>query len=220
MDPIVEAERTLQRFLNRLETHFSRLFELYLQLYGLRYDFFFHLESLLTSLAHAAFQRSADLHELDNQRETKPDWFQSNEMLGDVCYVDLFNGNLAGIRARIPYFKELGLTYLHIMPLYKLTAAANDGGYAVSSFRKVHPPLGGIDGLANLARDLRANGISLALDLVINRTSDEHDWAQRAKSGDLDNRELYGVFPDRILPDAYERTLREIFPDEHPGAFT
>jgi amylosucrase len=141
-------------------------------------------------------------------------------MLGGVIYVDLFAGDLEGVRSKIPYFQELGLTYLHLMPLFKAPQGENDGGYAVSSYREVHPPLGTMEQLASLARDLRAVGISLVLDLVFNHTSDEHLWAEKAKAGDLDFQDMYWIFPDRSLPDAYERTLREIFPDEHPGAFS
>jgi amylosucrase len=124
------------------------------------------------------------------------------------------------VRAKIPYFKELGLTYLHLMPLFKAPEGENDGGYAVSSYREVHPPLGTMEQLASLSRDLRAAGISLVVDLVFNHTSDQHQWAEKAKIGDPDALEMYRIYPDRALPDAYERTLREIFPDEHSGAFT
>ncbi|MEN6580725.1 MAG: alpha-amylase family glycosyl hydrolase [Anaerolineaceae bacterium] len=209
-----------QAFTQHLETHFDHLFQLYYLLYGKHYDMLYHLENLLKSMAQASFERPADLRELDRQREQNPLWFQSNQMLGGVCYVDLFAGNLEGIRAKIPYFKELGLTYLHLMPLFKMPERENDGGYAVSSFREVHPPLGTMTELAQLSRDLRAEGISLVLDLVINHTSDEHEWALKAKAGDPDYRDMYFIFPDRTVPDLYEKNLREIFPDEHPGAFT
>jgi len=209
-----------QAFIQHLETHFDHLFQLYYLLYGKHYDMLYHLENLLKSMAKASFERPADLRELDRQREQNPLWFQSNQMLGGVCYVDLFAGNLEGIRAKIPYFKELGLTYLHLMPLFKMPERENDGGYAVSSFREVHPPLGTMTELAQLSRDLRAEGISLVLDLVINHTSDEHEWALKAKAGDPDYRDMYFIFPDRTVPDLYEKNLREIFPDEHPGAFT
>lgn len=209
-----------QAFIQHLETHFDHLFQLYYLLYGKHYDMLYHLENLLKSMAQASFERPADLRELDRQREQNPLWFQSNQMLGGVCYVDLFAGNLEGIRAKIPYFKELGLTYLHLMPLFKMPERENDGGYAVSSFREVHPPLGTMTELAQLSRDLRAEGISLVLDLVINHTSDEHEWALKAKAGDPDYRDMYFIFPDRTVPDLYEKNLREIFPDEHPGAFT
>jgi len=207
-------------FTQRLEAHFPALFRLYHQLYASRYDFFYHLEALLSELARAAFARPTDLRALDAQREENPLWFQSNAMVGGVCYVDLFAGNLDGIRAKIPYFKELGLTYLHLMPLFRMPEGENDGGYAISSFREVHPPLGTMAQLAQLSRALREEGISLVLDLIINHTADAHEWAERAKSGEARYEAMYGIYPDRTIPDLYERDLREIFPDEHPGAFT
>ncbi len=208
------------QFSRRLRTHFLVLFRLYYELYGSRYDFFFHIEDLLISLARAWFERTGDLRALDCAREADPQWFQSNQMLGGICYVDLFAGNLEGLRSKIPYFQELGLTYLHLMPLFQAPEGENDGGYAVSSYREVHPPLGTIDQLASLARDLRAAGISLVVDLVFNHTSSEHRWARLAYAGDEAYQEFYRIYPDRSGPDAFERTLREIFPDEHSGAFT
>jgi glycosidase len=207
-------------FLERVKTHFPRLFGLLLHLYGKRYDFFYYLEELLAALARSWIQRPAPLKRLDARREANPDWFQSNQMLGGVCYVDLFTGDLGGIREQIPYFKELGLTYLHLMPLFKSPEGENDGGYAVSSYREVNPALGTISQLARLATRLRENGISLALDFVFNHTSDEHRWAQAARAGDPDALEYYRTFPDRTMPDAYEKNLREIFPTERPGSFT
>jgi len=217
---IAASPQAWQSFNRRLETHFPALFSLYLDLYRARYDFFYHLEDLLTRLARSALSRPADLLSLDEQRETNPLWFQSNQMLGGVIYVDLFAGDLEGVRAKIPYFRELGLTYLHLMPLFKSPEGENDGGYAVSDYREVEPRLGTIEQLASLSRDLRAAGISLVVDLVFNHTSDEHLWAQKAKAGDPDYLEMYHIFPNRALPDQYERALREIFPDEHPGAFS
>ncbi len=204
----------------RLKRHFPKLFNLYVEIYNDRYDLFFHLEDLVTSLARSWFQRPADLRVLDNAREENPLWFQSNQMLGGVCYVDLFAENLEGVKSKIPYFKELGLTYLHLMPLFKAPEGENDGGYAVSSYREVHPPLGTMEELASLAHELRNAGISLVVDLVFNHTSDEHLWAQGAKSGDDEFQDFYRIFPNREMPNLYEQNLREIFPDEHTGAFT
>ena len=217
---ISDDPQVWQIFSERLKKHFPSLFHFYLHLYGTRYDFFFHLEDLLFSLARSWFARDADLRALDESRESDPLWFQSNQMLGGVCYVDLFAGDLEGVRSKIPYFKELGLTYLHLMPLFKAPEGENDGGYAVSSYREVNPSLGTMEQLAGLARQLRAAGISLVVDLVFNHTSNEHLWAQKARAGDEEFLDFYRIFPDRKVPDAYERNLREIFPDEHPGAFT
>jgi glycosidase len=209
-----------QVFIRRLKQHFPRLFGLYYRLYASEYDFFYHLEDLTAMLAKLWLERPVDLQKLDEQREANPTWFQSNAMLGGVVYVDLFAGDIDGIRQKIPYFKELGLTYLHLMPLFRSPEGENDGGYAVSSYREVNPALGTMAGLADLAQELRLNGISLVLDLVFNHTSNEHEWAQRAIAGDLDYQDYYRMFPDRTVPDRYEKHLREIFPDEHPGAFT
>lgn len=200
--------------------NFPRLFEILLELYGGHYDFYFHLEKILATAAQAWTDRSGDLKNLDAEREADPNWFQSNQMLGGVCYVDLFAGDLNGIARKIPYFKELGLTYLHLMPLFKAPEGNSDGGYAVSSYREVNPALGTIAELQELSAELRRNGISLVLDFIFNHTSNEHDWAKRAQAGDPEYQAYYLIFPDRQMPDAYERTLREIFPDEHPGAFT
>ncbi len=207
-------------FTQRVEEHFPRLFGLLYTVYGQQYDFFYYLEELLSGLARMWLARPAELKLLDAEREREPDWYQSNHMLGGVCYVDLFAGDLAGVRQRIPYFKEIGLTYLHLMPLFRCPEGNNDGGYAVSSYREVDPKLGTIDELRELASELRQNGISLVLDFVFNHTSDEHTWALQARAGKREYQDFYRMYSDRTMPDAYERTLREIFPGEHPGAFS
>ena len=207
-------------FQARLEANFETLFDLLLHLYGKQYDFFYHLESILETAARMWLARPDELKALDARREAEPLWFQSQEMLGGVCYVDLFAGDLAGVRAKIPYFKELGLTYLHLMPLYLSPDGDNDGGYAVSSYREVDAALGTMSQLAELAAELRREGMSLVLDLVYNHTSDEHEWARRALAGDAECQEYYFIFPDRETPDAYDAHLREIFPDTRRGSFT
>ncbi|NMC53678.1 MAG: amylosucrase [Chloroflexi bacterium] len=207
-------------FIDRLERHFETLFSLLLQLYANQHDFYFHLEKLLHSLAQSWFARPADLKQLDLSRESNPDWFQSNQMVGGVCYVDLFAGSLKGVQSKIPYFRELGLTYLHLMPLFKAPDGENDGGYAISSYREVNPAIGTMKQLAQLSRQLRENGVSLVLDFVFNHTSNEHQWALNAIAGDPEYQDYYFMFPDRQMPNAYERNLREIFPEQRPGSFT
>jgi amylosucrase len=204
----------------RLEANFEPLFNLLRHLYGHQYDFFYHLESILETAARMWLERPEALKALDREREGHPLWFQSQEMLGGVCYVDRFAGDLEGIREKIPYFKELGLTYLHLMPLFLSPEEENDGGYAISSYRQVDPDLGTMDQLADLAGELRSSGISLVLDFVFNHTSDEHEWARRALDGDPDYQDFYYVFPDRTMPDAYDAHLREIFPEVRRGNFT
>jgi glycosidase len=237
MDFVKESQITLQRlwprlesvlpkgkdqttFYARLESHFPTVFRLLYDIYGQRYDFFYHLEQIMLTTAQMYAERAADLKALDYAREQNPAWFHSEKMIGGVCYVDLFAGDLEGIRERIPYFEELKLTYLHLMPLFRCPAGHNDGGYAISSYREVDPRLGTTEQLASLAADLRQAGISLVLDFVFNHTSDEHEWALRALAGEAEYQDFYFMFPDRTLPDQYERTLREIFPEQAPGSFT
>ena len=209
-----------QTFKTRLKRNFPQLFRLYFQLYSNQNDFDFHLEDLLSRITQSWIERSVELKILDSSRESDPLWYQSNQMLGGVCYTELFTGNLQQLQSKIQYFKELGLTYIHVMPPFKVPEKRNDGGYAVSSYREVNPTIGTIQDLANLANELRNEGISLSLDFIFNHTSDEHNWALRARTGDPTFQAYYRIFPDRQMPDAYEANLREIFPEEHPGAFT
>ena len=116
---------------------------------------------------------------LDHEREITPDWLQREQAVGYVTYVDRFAGTLAGVRERLPYLRELGVTYLHLMPLLHARPAPNDGGYAVVDYGAVEPALGTLDDLRALAADLRAAGMALCIDLVLNHTAAEHPWAAR-----------------------------------------
>ncbi len=220
LKPMITQKQNGDVLMARLREHFADAFEMFYHLYGNHYDFFFHLEQTLLAVIEKFDERPARLRALDVEREADPNWFQSEQMIGAVCYVDLFAGDLAGIRERISYFEELGLTYLHLMPLFRAPEHHNDGGYAVSSFREVNPALGTMDELATLAAELHEHGISLALDFVFNHTSDEHEWALKALSGDRRYQAYYRMFDDRTVPDRYEPNLREIFPDQAPGSFT
>jgi glycosidase len=213
-----KAERAI--FEKRLALYFPNLHYLLTRLYGEREDFPQQMEAILVTAARLYQQRSAALKAHDLTRETAPLWFQSEQMMGAVCYVDRFAGTLQGLSEKLDYLKELGITYLHLMPLFKCPPERNDGGYAVSSFREVNPSLGTMEELAALSAQFREHGISLVLDFVFNHTSEEHDWALRAKAGERQYQDYYRVFEDRLIPDQYEQTLREIFPEQSPGSFT
>ncbi|WP_278466742.1 alpha-amylase family glycosyl hydrolase [Gimesia maris] len=207
-------------FETRLNEHWRPLFGLLYQLYSSRYDFFYHIEQVLLTTARGWAERPEDLCALDRHRINEPNWFQSERISGGALYVDLFGENLSKLREQVGYFKNLGLTYLHLMPLFAVRPGNNDGGYAISTYRSVDPRLGTIDDLRLLAADLREAGISLVLDFVFNHTSDDHEWAKMAQSGNREFQEYYYIFPDRIKPEQYERTLREIFPTVRRGNFT
>jgi amylosucrase len=204
----------------RTREDFPELFDLLRQLYGERYDFFYHLEELLTVAAGAWLGRPMSMKALDLAREADPLWFQSERMMGAMGYVDLQAGTVQGVSALLPYFGELRLTYLHLMPLFRSPKGPNDGGYAVSSYRDVSPPLGTVHDLRALAGELHAHGMVLVLDFVFNHTSDEHEWALAARRGDPEYASFYYLFPDRADPDRYAATLRDIFPQERQGSFT
>ena len=206
-------------FARRFAAHFPTLHPLFVQLYGARDDGLEQLAAVVAEAAASWTSRPLELRARDDLREQNPDWYLSNQMLGGVCYVDRYAGSLQGVRDSIPYFEELGLTYLHLMPLFESPEGNSDGGYAVSSYRRVNPALGTMDDLAALAADLRLAGISLVVDFIFNHTSNEHEWARKAVSGDAQYEDFYLIFPDREMPDAYEKTVREIFPDDHPGSF-
>jgi amylosucrase len=207
-------------FRQRLEEHWPPLFDLLLQLYGSRYDFFYHLEQVLVTAARAWMQRPEELCQLDRHRIIEPDWFLAEQVVGGALYVDLFSENLKQMCHHVGYFQDLGLTYLHLMPLFAVRPGDNDGGYAISNYRSVDPRLGTIDDLRLLTRSLRKAGVSLVLDFVFNHTSDDHCWAQEAQAGNREYQQYYYIFPDRRMPDQYERTLREIFPTVRKGNFT
>lgn len=203
----------------RYAEHFPTLHGLFRRLYGDRDDGREAIAEVVALAAASWNARPLELRARDDLRDDDPGWFQSQSMLGGVCYVDRYAGGLAGVRDQIPYFQELGLTYLHLMPLFESPEGNSDGGYAVSSYRRVNPALGTMEELADLAADLRLAGISLVVDFIFNHTSNEHQWARRAVAGDEGFENFYLIFPDRTMPDAYEQTVREIFPDDHPGAF-
>lgn len=207
-------------FLARCDRFGQDAIDLLRLLYGEREDFNTQAEAIFKTAADAFASRRRALKTLDRQREADPAWYQDHRLVGAVCYVDRFAGTLAGLKEKIPYLKELGVNYLHLMPLYRTPDGPNDGGYAVSSYREVSPHLGEMKDLVALADSLHEEGIALVLDFVFNHTADDHEWALKALAGDKDHQEYYFFFDDRSLPDAYDRTLREIFPDEHPGAFT
>ena len=211
-----EHDRTV--FLARLERHWPDLVEGLTTAYGTQA---LTVASRVVDLAIAGFRaRPAALRLLDLRRHIEPDWFQQPRMLGYAAYTDRFAGDLRGVAARAPYLAELGVTYLHLMPLLQSRPQPDDGGYAVADYRSVRPELGTMSDLAELAGTLRGHGISLTLDLVLNHVAAEHDWARRAVAGEQRYRDYFHVFADRTVPELFERALPEVFPDFAPGSFT
>lgn len=216
----VEKSADWQQFARRLDAHFPVLMQELDNVYGSNEAVLPMLEQLIAHSWQSYSKRATRLKNTDAEREQNPDWILSHKQVGGVCYVDLFAGDLQGLKKKIPYFKELGLTYLHLMPLFKCPEGKSDGGYAVSSYRDVNPALGTIDDLQDVIAALHAEGISVVVDFIFNHTSNEHKWAVECAAGNPMYDNFYYIFPDRWMPDQYDRTLREIFPDQHPGGFS
>ena len=211
-----QAKTSWPQLQARLAKQLPTLLNLYLQLYGDQYDCYHHLEQLLLQLAKSSAERPAYLQAEDQQPQQ---WFAQQNALGAACYVDLFAGDFQGLASRIAYLQQTGINYLHLMPLFKAPVPNSDGGYAVSDYRETMPHLGSMQQLADLMQQLHQHGIKPVLDFVFNHTSDEHQWALKAKAGDPVYRDYYFFFSAQER-DQYAPTLREIFPEIRRGCFT
>lgn len=201
----------------RLARHYDELKWLYMELYQGQDA---HFQALCERLLHFYLERKDELKALDSARLQNPDWYRGNQLLGMMLYVDAFAGNLQGVREKLPYLEDCGVNYLHLMPLLDSPEGRSDGGYAVADFRRVRPELGTMDDLAELASECHKKGISLCLDFVMNHTSEEHEWAKRARSGSREYQERYYFYDDDTLPSEFEKTVPEVFPTTAPGNFT
>ncbi|MEM8822465.1 MAG: amylosucrase [Pseudomonadota bacterium] len=214
------AARAKDIFDLRLERSASDLWPMLERLYGDHPEFDRFKNDLLEEIRQAWRGRPVELKQLDLRRDLEPDWFQRSDMVGYVFYIDLFAGDLNGVHERLDYLESLGVTYVHLMPCLKPRPGDSDGGYSVMDYRQVNPAFGNMRDLTRLADALRARGMSLCVDMVLNHTAKEHVWARRAAKGDPAYQAYYLMFDDDTLPKQYEKTLVEIFPDNAPGSFT
>ena len=161
-------------------------------------------------------ERSLTLKKLD----LEPRWFQTSSMVGMTLYVDLFAGTLQGLNEKVSYFKTLGITYIHLMPLLKSREGNNDGGYAVTDYQDIEPKLGTLDDFKKTISLYRQAGIAIAIDFVINHTAKEHRWAQAAMRGDPTYQAYYMMYDNDTIPHQFNLTVPEVLPDVYPGNFT
>ena len=204
-------------FSARFARHEEELGELYGQLYQ-------HDEQAweyFTEMLWRCWQeRPAALRRLDAAREADPAWYKGHKLVGMLMYVSAFAGNLKGVREKLDYIEECGVNYLHLMPLLESPAGRSDGGYAVSDFRKVEPELGTMKDLAALARNCHKRDIAVCLDFVMNHTSEDHEWARRARAGEKEYQERYFFYDDWSEPKEFEKTVPQVFPTTAPGNFS
>jgi amylosucrase len=189
-------------------------------LYGSHPDYARFRADLEAAMRRAWAERPAALKRLDLRRDLEPDWFQRPEMVGYVFYIDRFAGDLSGVRAKLDYLADLGVTYIHFMPCLKPREGDNDGGYSVADYRAINPALGTMEDFEETVAAARARGMSVCIDMVLNHTAKEHLWAREARKGDPRYLDYYLTFPDDTQPLAYEATAHEVFPSHAPGNFT
>ncbi len=219
MEPELRRQ-DLRHFYTRLGANFYAIYTLFHRLYGQREDIENQIVDLVNVLARQFIARENELKQRDMAREADHDWFLSQEWVGMALYLDGFAGNLQGLSSRLPYLQELGVNLVHILPILECPEGASDGGYAVNNFRDLNPRAGSLEDLRELAGRMRQRGMLLTLDVVLNHTSDEHAWARQARAGDADYQDYYYIFDNRDIPDMFEETMPEIFPETAPGNFT
>jgi amylosucrase len=207
-------------FYTRMLANTSAILELYLQLYEHHPASETFFDELIKTIITASKKRPAVLKQRDLEKQEQEYWFLSNKINGMSLYVDRFCGNIQTLKTKLDYFENLGINFLHLMPVFESPANESDGGYAVSDFRKVDERFGSLDDLLLLQEHMRQRNMYLMIDIVLNHTSHKHAWAKKAKEGDKKYQDYYYFYNDRTLPDQYERTMPEIFPESSPGSFT
>ena len=209
-----------EHFLMRLSANFQDIFNYFHTLYPLRNDVWDHLERLVNVLIDKYLERDKGLKLVDKKREDDPNWILSQELVGMMLYVDRFAGDLKGLKDKLSYLEELGVNLVHLMPILKCPEKNNDGGYAVSDYRSINPAIGTMEEVKALAKDFKKKDMVLMMDLVLNHTSNQHEWAQKAREGDPKYQGYYYFFNDRTVPDQFEQSLPQVFPESAPGNFT
>lgn len=210
-------ERALDAYHNRLQSYYDEMKWLYFELYRGDEEAFSYFLSLLEKYA---VNREEDLLALDEERMANPNWYKGKDQYGVLLYVDNFAGNLNGVEEHLDYLKDSGFNYLQLMPILESPKDKSDGGYAVSDFQKVQAELGTMDDLRSLTKACHKEGISVGLDFVMNHTSDEHEWARRARMGEKEYQDRYFIFPNWVIPNEFEKTVPQVFPESAPGNFT
>ncbi|MEZ5454378.1 MAG: alpha-amylase family glycosyl hydrolase [Thiothrix sp.] len=203
-------------FYTRLGANFYSIHSLFNILYGKREDFREHIQCLVETMARQYVLRPDYLRHSDLEREKDHNWFLSQEWVVWRYVCRRFRQKLAAPDRKVHYFQELGVNMVHLMPMLQCPKGAmSDGGYAISNFRQIDERFGTLDDVETLAGELRKRGILLTLDVVLNHTSNEHEWAQQARAGDAKFQDYYYIFDNREVPDMFEVTMPEIFPKPH-----
>jgi amylosucrase len=214
------SKQDLRHFYTRLGANFYSIHSLFQKLYGEREDFVEQAQKLVETMAMQYIKRPENLRRLDLAREKDYNWFLSQQLVGMALYCKGFAGNLKNLQGHLNYFQELGVNLIHVMPILPCPEGKSDGGYAVNDFREINPELGTLEDLRQLTAEMRERDLMLVLDVVVNHTSDMHYWAKCARAGEKKYQDYYYTFETRNIPDMFEQSMPEIFPETSPGNFT
>ena len=100
-------------------------------------------------------------------------------------------GDIRGIISKLDYLKELGVDVIWLSPVYK--SPNDDNGYDISDYKDIHEDFGTMADFDELLAGAKARGMSIIMDLVINHTSDEHEWFKRALAGEEKYKNYYVI---------------------------
>jgi amylosucrase len=217
---IKNNDADLQHFYTRLGANFYAIYSIFHHLYGDRDDFKQQLENLVKTMAQQYINRAQALKESDLIREKDHDWFLNQKWVGMALYCEGYSNDLKSMPSKLHLLQELGINMIHIMPICDCPEVENDGGYAVRDFRKVDESYGTLADLDALIKNLKNRETLITLDVVVNHTSNQHAWAQQARQGNSTYQDYYYLFEDRQMPDLYEETMPEVFPEFAPNSFT
>ncbi len=122
-------------------------------------------------------------------------------------------GDFVGLTSKLDYLQDLGVTALWLLPFYP--SPGRDDGYDIGEYTDVHPELGTLDEFKEFLDEAHRRGLRVITELVINHTSDQHAWFQRARRAPPGSpeRDFY-VWSD--TPERYKDT-RIIFKDFEPS---
>ncbi|WP_375260805.1 maltose alpha-D-glucosyltransferase [Palleronia sp.] len=154
--------------------------------------------------------------------ENAPDWYKDAVIyqLHIKAYQDSNGdgvGDFKGLMQRLDHIQDLGATAIWVLPFYP--SPLRDDGYDISEYKAINPSYGTMEDFENLVEEAHRRGLKVITELVINHTSDQHEWFQRARNAPKGSpeRDFY-VWSDD--PQKWMDETRVIFNDTHDSNWT
>ena len=174
-------------YIRRYNKHIDELKWLYMELYeneGMFSELCYQMHQFFT-------ERSEDLKNRDMVRENHPDWMSSLRMTGMSIDTDNFAGSFKGLEQNMEYLQKCPVDLVCLNPFFAIDTKQPDDDRAVVDFRHPRPELGTIDDFYHFVKQCHHNEINVCIDFVMAHTSDEHEWARKARQGDAEYQSRY-----------------------------